>query len=122
MKCKATKEDDEQCNANAMNGSDFCYTHNPDIPDEEKKEAQARGGQNRALLIDNPLPEIAVAKIDDVVLLLADTVNQVRTGKMNVKIANCLGTLSGQLIKALELAKYADKLDLLEGLLKKRKR
>lgn len=122
MKCKATKEDGEQCNANAMNGSDFCYTHNPDISDEEKKEAQARGGQNRALMIDNPLPEIPVAKADDVVLLLADTVNQVRTGKMNVKIANCLGTLSGQLIKALELAKYADKLDLLEGLLKKRKR
>ena len=122
MKCKATKEDDEQCNANAMNGSDFCYTHNPDISAEEKKNAQARGGQNRALMIDNPLPEIPVAKADDVVLLLADTVNQVRTGKMNVKIANCLGTLSGQLIKALELAKYADKLDLLEGLLKKRKR
>jgi len=122
MQCKEIKKDGTQCNANAMSGLDFCYTHNPDIPDEEKKEAQARGGQNRALLIDNPLPEIAVVKIDDVVLLLADTVNQVRTGKMNVKIANCLGTLSGQLIKALELAKYADKLDLLEGLLKKRKR
>jgi len=122
MQCKKVKEDSEQCNANAMKDSEFCYTHNPDIPPEEKKEAQAKGGANRAVIIDKALPEIPVVDVEGVVLLLADTVNQVRSGRMNIKVANCLGTLAGQLVKALELAKYAGKIDLLEAMLKKREK
>jgi len=122
MKCKATKEDDEQCNANAMNGSDFCYTHNPDIPEEEKKQAQANGGANRALILKEPLPVIALTEPSDAVLLVADTIRRVRAGELDIKTANCIGFLSDKLLKAFEISNLNGRLELVERtILKKQK-
>ena len=80
MQCKHLKPDGTQCNAYAMSGADYCYTHNPDISDEEKREAKQRGGQARALTIANPLPALQIAEPNDAVLLITDTIHRVRSG------------------------------------------
>jgi len=116
MQCKHTKENGEQCNGNAMNESDYCYTHNPDISEEEKKEAKARGGSNRAVLIKEPLAEMPIKKMPDVALLIVDTINRVRAGKMDIRVANCLGFLSDKLIKALEVSDLEERFEKLEQL------
>ncbi|MFA5839976.1 MAG: hypothetical protein WC890_04895 [Candidatus Margulisiibacteriota bacterium] len=103
MQCKQIKTDNIQCNAKAMQNSDYCYLHNPEIPEEEKRQAQARGGENRPHRIDKPLSIIEINEPKDVVVLLADTINSVRQGEMDVKLANCLGVLSGQMIRAIAL-------------------
>jgi hypothetical protein len=36
-------------------------------------------------------------------LLLADTINKVRSGKMDTKIANCIVYLSGHMVKIFEV-------------------
>lgn len=110
MQCKHIKPDNSQCKANAMQGADFCYLHNPAIPEQEKKQGQSRGGEMRGLRITIPLPEIELKKPDDIVLLLADTINRVRLGEMDIKIANCLGALSGQMIRAMDLVGIPPKL------------
>ncbi len=121
MKCKHEKQNNQPCQANAIKGSEFCYMHNPDVSQEEKRETQARGGKANKIMIKNTLPAIKVSKPDDVVGLLVETINQVRAGDMDIKVANCIGVLSGHLIKSLELAKYADKIETVERILFERR-
>lgn len=122
MKCEFIKPDGTQCEANAMKGSKFCYFHNPDISDEEKKTAQANGGANRALTLKEPLPDLPIANQDDAVLLVADTINRVRAGKLDIRTANCLGFLADKLLKALEASQTNDKLERIERLLATRQK
>ena len=120
MRCSFIKPDGTQCNANAMSDSTFCYAHNPDISDGEKREAKQRGGQARALTIANPLPELPINEPNDAILLIVDTINRVRTGEMDIKTANCLGFLSDKLLKAYEVARLKDQYDFIEATLTKK--
>ncbi len=121
MKCKLQNNSKKNCQANAMENSDYCFFHNPDILDEEKKAVRQQGGKNRNTIISDPLPPIEIKEVSDIVILLSETINQVRFGKMDTKIANCLGVLSGQLIKALEVANLEGKVELLERAILERK-
>ncbi|MBD3300056.1 MAG: hypothetical protein GF347_01765 [Candidatus Moranbacteria bacterium] len=115
MQCKFIKQNNKQCNAQAMNNSDYCYLHNPDISDKEKKEIQRRGGQNRLTINTNPLPPVDIRIPEDVVLLLAETINKVRAGEMDTKTANCIGILSGHIIKAIEITDLTKRLEIIEN-------
>jgi len=120
QRCQFIKENKDQCDAWAMKESDFCYLHNPDIPDEEKREAQKRGGENKSIVIKEPLPEIEINSPEDVKMLLADTIMRVRSGEMNTKIAHCLGMLSGQYLKVVEVLELKDKLELFNRVMSKK--
>ena len=122
MKCEFIKPDGEKCEAYAVKGTSFCYFHNPDISDEEKKEAQTNGGANRALTLKEPLPVLPIANQDDAVLLVADTINRVRAGKLDIRTANCLGFLADKLLKALEASQTNDKLEKIGRLLAQRQK
>jgi len=121
MQCKEIKTDGTQCNANAMSDSDYCYTHNPAISDEEKREAKQRGGQARALTIANPLPVITIKEPDDAVLLVVDTISRVRAGELDIRTANCLGFLTDKLLKAFEVAKLNDRVEIIERVILEKK-
>jgi len=121
MQCSFIKPDGTQCNANAMSGLDYCYTHNPDISDEEKREAKQRGGQNRAVAISEPLPPLAIAEPNDAVLLIVDTINRVRAGELDIRVANCLGFLSDKLLKAFEVSKLNDRVEIIERVILEKK-
>jgi hypothetical protein len=114
MKCKFTKPDGTQCNAYAMSEAEYCYTHNPDISDEEKREARERGGQARALTIANPLPALPINEPNDAILLIVDTISRVRAGELDIKTANCLFIGSDKLLKAFEVAKLNDRVEIIE--------
>jgi hypothetical protein len=62
MKCVYIKPNEEQCNANAMSGAEFCYTHNPAIPEEERQEARTKGGKANISKVERPLSEITRGK------------------------------------------------------------
>lgn len=91
-----------------MNGSDYCYLHNPKISTVEKKQAQSRGGQMRRAKVSASLPELEVDKVGGVVSLLSDTIQRVRSGELDVRVANCLGVLSGQMLKAIEIKRQQE--------------
>lgn len=113
-KCRFINPDRGGCEAWAMADSEFCFFHNPDISEVEKKEAQSRGGQANKIKILEPLEPIALKEGKDVVLLLEDTINKVRAGEMDLKVANCIGYLAGHLIKAIETAKLEDRVEIIE--------
>jgi len=121
MKCKHIKNNGEQCNANAMSDSNFCYLHNPDISEEEKRQAQTRGGQARGLTISQVLPDLPISEPNDAIMLIADTIKRVRAGEIDIKTANCLGFLTDKLLRAFEVAKLNDKVEFIEqAILEKR--
>jgi hypothetical protein len=56
MKCIFIKPNGDQCEANAMTQSDYCYLHNPEISQEDKQLAKVKGGKARALVVKTELP------------------------------------------------------------------
>ena len=121
MKCNHAKENGETCEAYAVKDSEFCYFHNPDIDDEEKREAQSNGGKTKALTLKEPLPELALGKPSDAVLLIADTISRVRAGTLDIRTANCLGFLSDKLLKAFEVSQLNDRVEVIERVILERK-
>jgi len=121
MKCIFVKENNEECQANAMKEGQFCFLHNPDIPDEEKRLVQARGGKGNVVKIEEGLPEIKINTADDVVSLLEDTANRVRSGELDIRIANTLAYIAGHLLKALEIADIKKKVESVERIILERK-
>ena len=114
MKCVYVKEGGLDCNANSMTGSDYCYLHNPEIPEESKKQAQAKGGEARSLTLEKPLPELPLNTPNDAVVLVADTIKRVRAGELDIKTANCIGFLSDKLLKAFEVSRLNEKVEYIE--------
>jgi len=122
MKCEFIKPDGEKCEAHAINNSDFCYFHNPDISDEEKREAQSNGGKTKALTLKEPLPELVLTTPDHAVLLIADTISRVRAGTLDIRTANCLGFLSDKLLKAFEVSQLNDRVEIIEQVIQRKTR
>lgn len=114
--CIALNKDATKCKGKAMVGSEYCFFHNPDISKMERKRAQAKGGRNRRSKITVPLRPMHIQSSGDIVWLLGDTINQVRTGKMDVKVANCIGVLGSHLLRALELSNLEQRIGVLEKL------
>jgi len=113
MKCRQITNGKE-CGANAMRDSQFCYLHNPNITQEEKLEAQTRGGQNRSLKVYQPLPPVKIEKTSDIMALLTETINQVRQGDLDCRVGNTIGYLAGVAIKAYETSELEDRLERIE--------
>lgn len=117
--CKYIKKNGELCNARPIKGSDYCFSHNPDTK-KEKHLAVVKGGLNsRKVNLD--LKPLSIKTAQEVSTLLEDTINGVRGGEIPTRIANTIGYLAGHALKALELAKYADKIETVERILFERK-
>ena len=84
--------------------SDYCFAHNPEVK-EKRQSAVSSGGSQKLKRLDEPLPEIKVKGIISVKNLLEDTINRVRAGEMDVRIANALGFLANHFLGALRMEK-----------------
>jgi hypothetical protein len=104
-----------------MVGSEYCYLHNPDVDQETKREAQARGGRGNAhrnVLAEAP-PQINLSSVADVVTFLSRTINELRAGLIDTRVANGIGYLSGHLVKAMEVSELEKRVEALEQATKK---
>jgi len=119
MICKQVKDNGEQCQANAMTDSEYCFSHNPDTK-EQLKEATRKGGEvsyyDKGLIKLEPIDITTDNRA--VIYILADTLNRVRRvkpdGSMDIKIANCIGFLSSKVLEAQKELVLSDRLDQLE--------
>lgn len=116
MKCKFVKLNNEQCNANAMKEAEFCFTHNPETREAHRK-ATKRGGL--VGIHRSNLSPVRIKAMKDAVALLEDTVNRVRSGEMEIRVANCIGYLSGHIIRGLEKSDLEQRIEGLEKLILK---
>jgi hypothetical protein len=113
MKCSFIKPDGSQCNANPISDSEFCFFHDPNS-EKKKKEAQINGGKANKIILKEALPVLTINESRDVITLLIDTISRVRGGEIDIRLANALGVLSGQLIKAFEMCQISDRVEVME--------
>jgi hypothetical protein len=116
--CEAIKGDGDRCQARAINGSDYCFFHDPGNRDKFKA-ASVKGGRNRLKprrmkTLGAESADVTISSADNILKLLSDTINQVRHGEIDVRIGNAIGYLSGIALRAIELGKLEDRLAALE--------
>ena len=122
-KCKAINKNGNPCQANAQTGKDYCFIHDPEKA-EAVKAAQTKGGSSLKVIdpkqfkpwrgmggdvtvLQSPTPQ-------DIVNLLADTIDEVKTGQIDPRVANAVGYLAGSILKAVELNTFEERLAALE--------
>ena len=113
--CQHLKLDGGQCQAKAIKGSVYCFTHNPDTQ-IEKHLAVVKGGLNsKRVKLD--LEPLSIKTPQEVGKLLEDTINGVRSGEIPPNIANTIGYLAGHALKSLEMTDLKDKVTELEAVI-----
>jgi hypothetical protein len=112
--CEHLKTDGTCCRAAPLPGSARCFFHDP-ARAGERQEARRRGGRTRSRRPDpGPVEDLPLASVADVVVLLADTINRVRAGRLEARTGNALACLAGQLLHALRDGDLEDRLKKLE--------
>ena len=119
--CKAKTKGGSPCKATAQAESDFCFFHDP-TKAKERKASKVKGGKSGKLATLAAVKpwrgqEVAVLQspdVEELVALLADTIDDVRTGHIDPRIANSVGYLAGIILKAKEYEALEERLAAIE--------
>ena len=99
-------------------GLEYCFFHNP-TNSVERQAASSKGGKRgRVATLPTQTPVLKVQSAQDVVILLSESINQVRRGEIDPRIANAVGYLSGLFLKAREQGEIEERLSELESSLR----
>ena len=113
MQCQKKKRDGKRCRAPALAGKKYCALH------AEPGRAAAlgsKGGRRRTVYSPDGLKEfVAPQSAADLRDLLAESIIEIRAGKLDPKVGNALGYLGTSLLRALEASDTERRLDALEG-------
>lgn len=118
-RCQFRKKDGERCGANAQANSGLCVFHDP-ARAADGQRARRAGGINRSRRITALPPETAdvpLRSVPDVCSLLVDTINQVRRGQLDVRVAKTLGYLANTLLGAMQQGPLDERLAAVEAAL-----
>jgi hypothetical protein len=113
--CHYVRPNGQRCKAHAITGSASCFFHDPAKAGERAAASKAGGRKHRAATLPATTPDHELETIADVAGLLAATINDVRRGALDPRIANSVGYLSGVLLKAMEQGEVEERLAALEA-------
>ncbi len=115
-RCRQVKTDGTACQATARTGASYCFFHDPEVAAERTAARRAGGLQRsqKAVILPLESPDLPLRDVADVAGLLAITINQVRRGQLDPRVANAVGYLSGILLKAIEIGGIEERLATLE--------
>ena len=120
-KCEFRKKNGERCGADAQTGKSLCVFHDP-ARAADGHRARRAGGIHRsrvASVLPSDTPDHPLGNSKDVSELLANSINQLRRGQLDPKVATCVGYLSTVLLRALEQGPTEQRLAHLESILGK---
>lgn len=118
-KCQFRKKDGSRCGANAQPANGLCVFHDP-ARALDGERARRTGGLNRtrrAPVLAAETPDHPLTTPKEVSFLLAQSINQLRRGELDPKIANAVGYLSTVLLRALEQGPLEERMAKVEVLL-----
>src|SRR5262249_43448899 len=118
-KCDVYKKDGNKCTADAQTGKDVCVFHDP-AKATEVRRARRAGGRRRsqgAAVLHRQTPDHPLRNTIEVSELLAASINQVRRGELDPRVANSLGYLAGVLLRSLEQGPLEERMARLEATL-----
>ena len=105
MICKAINSKGEPCQAKAM-ANGFCYRHNPEISDADKKKASASGGRPTLARVEQQLravPDFELSNDPKGLLdLLTGNINDLRNGRIDPKTSNAVVQNVGMILRVYE--------------------
>jgi hypothetical protein len=117
VRCSAPRADGSACGGAPLPGRDVCMFHEPALA-SRRAEGRRQGGTERSRPRTTlPIVEGSgeVRSVGEVCSLLSDTINHVRTGQIDPRIANTVGFLASVLIRAFEVGKLEERLAALEA-------
>ncbi len=113
MQCEHRKRDGKRCGARALTGQTLCGMH---AQPGRAAELGSKGGRRRSVFSACNLREFEAPKTAaDLRDLLAESIVEIRAGKLDPRIANALGYLGASYLRALEVSDVKSRLDALEG-------
>ena len=118
--CQGRNARDEPCGAYAIDGSDFCYWHSPDMEDR-RRESAARGGRSRhgrTLSAGSKTGDVSLESVADVVSLLEDVVRDLFSLENSIARGRAVGYICGLAVRALEVSDLEARIVRLEELVK----
>ena len=113
-RCKAVTADGTPCRAQRVHGAEYCFFHDPQRAEDRAAAQQAGGRKGRAAVLPAETPRRPVETAADVIALLGETIHQVRTGALDPRVGNCVGYLSGTILKAIQQGDMEERLKALE--------
>jgi hypothetical protein len=116
-KCEHKKPNGERCRAKALTNDRFCFFHSP-AKNQERRQAQRAGGVSRSQKTTVLPPDTEDQRLQsptDVCDLLGTTINQVRRGLLDSRIATAVGYLAGTLLRGMEHGHLDERLTRIEA-------
>jgi hypothetical protein len=116
-KCEHKKPNGQRCRANALTSDRFCFFHSP-AKTRERRQARKAGGISRSqkmVVLPPDTEERRLQSPTDVCGLLGETINQVRCGLMDSRIATTVGYLAAALLRGMEHGHLDDRLTRIEA-------
>src|SRR5215469_5668794 len=111
MKCRAKTKAGKPCRAPAAEGTDRCVMHSG-----RAAELGSKGGRRRAIYSLDGLKDFAPPKTAaDLRDLIAESIIEIRTGKLDPKLANSISYLGSGFLRALEVSDLETRLQALEA-------
>jgi hypothetical protein len=119
-RCAHVHATGKPCGGFAVRGSRFCFVHAPE--QAAKRDAARRRGGRAGRVATLPASNVSVRSLVDVVALVEETVNDVRCGRVDVRVANAVGYLANVALKAIAQSEREARLEALEAVLEPERR
>jgi hypothetical protein len=121
-KCHFRKKNGARCGANAQPANGLCVFHDP-AKESEGRRARRAGGiaRSRMAVLSGDTPDLPLGSTADVSALLADSINRLRRGQLDPRVANGMGYLASILLKAIEIGRIEERLAHLEAVMSGKK-
>lgn len=114
--CQATTKGGKPCSAYAIEGSQFCFTHDP-TREAERAEAHKRGGESRPRPTnDAPFPNVDVKTANGLLFMMEDLFKDTWTLETSVARSRTIGYLAQVQKGILEVGELEDRVKRLEEL------
>lgn len=111
-KCHAKTKAGRQCAAPAVRGENYCSLHSDP---NRAAELGRKGGAGNRKVYDGEVRNVSVPEsAQDVKRILAETMADIRAGRVDSKVGSILGYLSTALLRAFEVADFEQRLERLE--------
>jgi hypothetical protein len=111
MKCRAMNQRSEPCGAPAVGTTERCVMHSG-----RAAELGSKGGRRRTVYAPDGLKELPAPKnASDLRDLLAQSIVEIRTGRLDPKLANSISYLGTGFLRAVEVSDLESRLAALEG-------
>jgi len=112
MQCEKKKRDGNQCRARARSGHKYCALH---AEPGKAAELGSKGGRRRAVYSPDALQEFTAPRnAADLRDLLAQSIIEIRAGKLDPKLANSISYLGTGFLRAIEFADLQARIEELE--------